>query len=276
MATTSSQVGEYLRARRDVVQPEDVGLVREPNRRVKGLRRDEVALLAGISADYYLRLEQGRDHQPSEQVLQSLGRALQLNEVAVGYLFQLARPFRGTTAEQTPDAVSPGITRLFQRWTHTPAFVADSNLDVVISNALADKVGAGAMSVGTNRLLHLFNDVCRESDPGWRERAEELVAAFRLQGRPESARLQKIVGNLSIQDPTFRVLWAKHDVQISSYGTCFEQVEPFGLLEFEWQNLEVPGHAGHTLTTLFAAPGTAAAGALAFLSAQANRLQTLN
>lgn len=267
MQSHSSLVGDYLRARRDRTRPEDVGLPREPGRRVAGLRREEVALLAGISAEYYLRLEQGRDHQPSEQVIAALARALLLDEDAQAHLRRLARPVpRRRRGPRAALATDPALIGLLDRRSGVPAFVVDDCLDVVASNALASMLGTG-MRPGANRVTRMFTDVDREQYPGWHDRAREIVGVLRMRADPADPRLLDIVGHLQIQDADFAALWARHDVHVDTSGTCREMVDPFGAVEFEWENLVVPGHEGLTLTTLFAPPGSHAAAVTAYLRA---------
>jgi transcriptional regulator with XRE-family HTH domain len=131
-------IGEYLRARRELVRPEDVGLPDPGNgrRRVPGLRREEVAMLAGVSADYYVRLEQGRDQHPSEQVLDALARALQLDEHGAAHLRRLAQPPpRRRRPSRRPERVSAGIRQLIDSWAETPAFVEGRYMDVASASA---------------------------------------------------------------------------------------------------------------------------------------------
>jgi len=265
MPSHASLVGEYLRARRDLTQPEDVGLPREPNRRVRGLRREEVAALAGISAEYYLRLEQGRDHQPSDQVVLCLGRALALDEIAVAYLRRLARPPFGPRRRGRSAADEPAIQRLLARRSDIPAFVVDDRLDVVASNALAAALSP-SMRVGANRLLRMFTEVDRDTYPDWQHRVQEMVAVLRMRADPADPRIQDLVGRLSIGDGTFADMWARHDVHVYTSGTCIEQVEPFGSMEFEWEDLLIPGHDGLTVNLLYAPPGSPGAAVLAYLT----------
>src|SRR6476619_6917184 len=122
---TTNVIGEYLRARRELVQPEDVGLRDHARRRTPGLRREEVAMLAGVSADYYVRLEQGRDQHPSEQVLDALARALRLDDDATAHLHELARPAPRRRRRSPPrvERVRAGLLRMMDAWPHTPAFI---------------------------------------------------------------------------------------------------------------------------------------------------------
>ncbi|ROP65445.1 helix-turn-helix transcriptional regulator [Curtobacterium sp. PhB115] len=264
MKSHASLVGEYLRARRDITQPEDVGLPREPNRRVSGLRREEVAALAGISAEYYLRLEQGRDHQPSEQVIVCLGRALALDDHALTHLRRLARPAVRRPRDPVPAAEDPAVQRLLARRADVPAFVVDDRMDVVASTPLASALGP-SMRAGANRLVRMFTVVDRVTYPDWSGRAAEMVAVFRMRADLDDPRTQDLIGQLSIRDPEFAAMWARHDVHVYTSGTCFEHVQPFGVLEFEWEGLVIPGREGLTLNTLYAPTGSRGAAVLAYL-----------
>src|SRR6201981_155791 len=134
---TASALASFLRARRELVKPADVGLPDSPRRRVEGLRREEVAMLAGISTEYYLRLEQGRDHQPSDQVLDGLARALQLDEDAASYLRELARPAPRRRRRSVPERFDPAMQTLIESWPLTPAFVVNRNMRILASNTVA-------------------------------------------------------------------------------------------------------------------------------------------
>src|SRR5246127_3155893 len=134
---TSSGLATFLRARRELLKPADVGLPDSERRRVEGLRREEVAMLAGISTEYYLKLEQGRDHQPSDQVLDGLARALQLDEDAATYLRELARPAVRRRRRSVPERVDPAVQTLIDSWSLTPTFVVNRNLTILASNHLA-------------------------------------------------------------------------------------------------------------------------------------------
>ena len=166
-------LGEYLRARRELVNPEDVGVRVTGLRRVAGLRREEVATLAGISSDYYLRLEQGRDRHPSAQVLESLARVLQLDETATEYLLSLSRPPTRATSRPRRERVQVGIAQLLEV-IGLPAFVEGRYLDVLASNAMARALSP-ALRVGENRLRSVFLDTGeRDLYPDW----EHVIAAM--------------------------------------------------------------------------------------------------
>ena len=150
MAERVNALGDYLRARREQLRPEDVGLVGGSRRRVSGLRREELALLAGISAEYYLRLEQGRDKNPSAQVLDALARALRLDIKATEYLHQIASPSPTRQDYAAVEVVPDGTQELIDQFA-MPAIVASRYLDVLVANAAAQALSPG-FAPGTNFL----------------------------------------------------------------------------------------------------------------------------
>lgn len=276
-----SPVGEYLRARRALVSPEDVGLPVGRRRRVQGLRREEVAQLADISPEYYLRLEQGRDHQPSAQVLEAIARALRLDTDGRAYLDRLVRsrddrPRAGGTPSTGAATTGPGAPRsdddlgglrdLLAQWDHTPAFVADRNLDVVLSNPLADALGRGGMSPGANVVVQLFAEARRDVDPDWRARAVLVAGALRMSSDPADPRLRTIVAELSAASADFRSIWARQDVHVLAQGSYPVDVPPFGTVVLRSRSFALADRPGHTLTTLFPGPDRTAGAVLAYLA----------
>ncbi|NAZ84877.1 MmyB family transcriptional regulator [Kineococcus indalonis] len=266
-------IGAFLRARRDALQPEDVGLAREPGRRVPGLRREEVARLARISPEYYLRLEQGRDHLPSEQVLAALAGALRLDAAGREYLLGLALPsLRPRPGAGGPAPVDPALVAVVEHLGGVAAFVADANKDVVAANALARAAGSGAWAPGRNLVLDAFAPRVKACLPGWERLARRMVAALRLSGDPVDPRLQEVVGTLSVRDEDFRRWWAAHEVEAVTSGRVHCHLrEGAGPVELRWQDLDVPGRTGHVLTVVHADPGSPGEAALAALAVLAER-----
>src|SRR3984885_74853 len=157
-AADANALGRYLRVRRALVPPDAPGVPGQGNRRVPGLRREEVAFLAGVSSDYYIRLEQGRDRHPSDQVLLAIARALQLDEDAAAYLLQLARPPnpRGRRIRR-PENVSDGIRSLISGWPLTPAYVHGRYMDILAANNLATAL-CPFITPGRNAMLDAFTE----------------------------------------------------------------------------------------------------------------------
>ena len=216
-----NRLGMYLRARREQVQPEDVGLPNAGRRRVPGLRREELAMLAGVSADYYVRLEQGRDRHPSEQVLEALARVLQLDDAAVAHMHELARPApRRRRTRRRPERVSPSLARLLDAWPETPPRGQPplGRARLQPRRRRAD----GLLSCETNLVRRLFLDpASRSRYPDWDKVSQETVASLRACAGADldDPRLTELVGELSLKSSEFRRLWARHDVRYKATGT---------------------------------------------------------
>ncbi|GAA2228953.1 helix-turn-helix domain-containing protein [Herbiconiux moechotypicola] len=272
---SSSPLGDYLRARRAALQPADVGLTALPGRRVEGLRRDEVARLAGISQEYYLRLEQGRDRQPSEQVLFALTRAMKLDNAAVAYMRRLVEFQAGGSRADDPRRLTEEMDRslgsMLEQWAQTPAYIVDRNQTVVMSNPLAAALLPGILEPGISVPIAVFGSAWREMDRDWEETARRTVASLRFNSDPDDRELQRIVGVLAMRDPDFRRLWARHEAHPHYVSPARLTLQGFGLLDFTRQTLLIPGHRRHVLTVLHAEADTVAADAVrALLSAEVN------
>ncbi len=208
-------LGDYLRAQRARVSPAQVGLPAGGVRRVPGLRRSEVALLAGISADYYLRLEQGRDRHPSPQVLRALAHVFGLDRTGTRYLLSLTdQPERRARSRPRRETVPETINFLLSS-INLPAFVEGRYLDVLAANPLATALSP-RITPGANRLRDVFLDEAeRALYTDWDDTAARLVAGFRrsVGTNTNDARFAQLVGELSIASEDFRTLWARQDVQ---------------------------------------------------------------
>ena len=266
-------IGEYLRARRELVRPEDVELPDAgSHRRVPGLRREEVAMLAGVSADYYVRLEQGRDQHPSAQVLDALARALQLDEHATAHLHRLAAPpVRRRRRSPRPEKVPASILRLIASWSHTPAYVYGRYMDVLAANPLATAV-APYHAPGHNLVRAAFLDPrVRDMYADWEYVTESTVAGLRALVGPDvdDPRLNELVGELSVRSERFRQLWARHDVRPKRSGISLLDHPQVGPLELSYEKLPIPDTNCQTLVIYHTEPGTPSAQALALLAASA-------
>jgi transcriptional regulator with XRE-family HTH domain len=243
--TRSNALGEYLRARRELVDPADVGLSVAGVRRTPGLRREEVATLAGISADYYLRLEQGRDRNPSAQVLEALARVFGLDATATQYLLDVI-----------------GL----------PAFVESRMFDVLAANRLATALSP-RIRPGENRLRSMFLDEDeRDLHPEWERCIGGMVAAFRtsLGAEVDDPRLAQLVGDLSLRSELFRQLWARHDVK-PLVGKLMKMRHPdVGMLELRLEKLPTADSDGQLLVIYHAEPGSDSARSLALLGSLAS------
>jgi transcriptional regulator with XRE-family HTH domain len=270
--TVSNTLGEYLRARRELVDPRDVGLRVAGVRRTPGLRREEVATLAGVSADYYLRLEQGRDRHPSAAVLTALARVFGLDETATGYLLSLAadRPARTRRARARPETVPAGIRQLLAALS-LPAFVESRRFDVLAANRLATALAPG-IRAGENRLRSLFLDPAeRELYPDWPKAITGMVASFRASVGTDTddPRTVQLVGELSLASEEFRKIWARHDVRALAGGAAVMNHPEAGRLALRREKLPVGDTNGQLLVIYHAEPGSASAAALARLAAGA-------
>ena len=261
-------LGDYLRARRELVQPDIVGLPVNGVRRVNGLRREEVAMLAGISADYYLRLEQGRDHNPSIQVLEALARVLGLDQAATDYLLGLAaRQPRQRRRRPKRESVPSSIGQLLNV-VGLPAFVEGRYFDVLAANDLAYALSPN-LQVGQNRLRAIFFDPAEMAlYPDWDQATAGLVAGFRqsVGSDVDDPGFVQLVGELSLASERFRRLWARHDV-VAFEGAPVRLDHPqVGELILSREKLTITGTEGQLLVIYHAQPGTVSAEKLALLA----------
>ncbi|MFF8865054.1 helix-turn-helix domain-containing protein [Streptomyces sp. NPDC015139] len=259
----SNALGEFLRARRALVRPEDVGLPGGGLRRVPGLRREEVAMLSGISSDYYLRLEQGRDRNPSVQVLEAVARVLRLDADATAHLVGLARERPASAARpgrRTP-RVPASLLQLIDGWPRTPAYLQNRYTDCLAANALATAITPNYRP-GVNLLRAVFLDPAeRALRRDWEDLTAEGVAALRSGAGADAddPRLRDLVGELSLRSERFRVLWARHEVR-PRRGRVSRLTHPqVGDLDLHSDKLSVEGADGLTLVVFHAEPGSRSA-----------------
>jgi transcriptional regulator with XRE-family HTH domain len=263
MSPNPKALAEFLRARREQLRPEDVGLPSETGRRVRGLRRSEIAHLAHISEQYYTRLEQGRIHQPSYTVLARLVTALALDEYAAAYFYTLALPAPPTVATPRIGQVSDLVIQLVAHRSDMPVVVTDRNQDVLLINDLGSALFP-TLSAGTNVVEAVFATPHRgRALEGWKEVARQTVAALRYNADPVDTRLQQIVGALSVRDADFRDLWGTHQANPLEFGVAPVLVDGFGFGTVPWHTLEVAG--GYFLTAYLATPDTFSFAAIDYL-----------
>ncbi|SDD62606.1 helix-turn-helix transcriptional regulator [Nocardioides lianchengensis] len=260
-------LGDHLRARREQVTPEMVGLPVHGVRRVAGLRREEVALLAGISSDYYLRLEQGRDRNPSVQVLEALARVLQLDATATDYLLGLGSPRpRSRTRRPRRETVPPQIAQLLEV-IGLPAFVEGRFLDILAANRLMTAL-MPSVQVGENRLRSLFLDPAeRALFLDWETLAPRMIAGLRkrIGSDIDDPRFVQLVGELSVGSDEFRRGWARHDVKPLQSKVIRLDHPQVGELSLAQSKLAVEGAEGQILAIYHPEPGTDSAERLALL-----------
>jgi len=248
---------------------------------VPGLRREEVSLLAGVSVEYYTRLERGNAQGVSESVLESLARALQLDEAERAHLFDLARRTTATPARRRPaQRVRPGLQQLLDAMTDVPAFVQNGRLDVLAANALGralycdlyDDVVRGAAGRPPNHARYTFLDPRSEDFyPDWNLAARTGVALLRAEAgrRPDDRVLTELIGELTTRSDRFSALWAAHDVRRHTSGTKHFHHRVVGDLTLDYETLELPGDDGQALISYTAAPGSTSQQALRFLASWA-------
>ncbi|MEV6210001.1 helix-turn-helix transcriptional regulator [Kitasatospora sp. NPDC051914] len=276
--STASSLNDFLRSRRARLRPQDVSLPEYGGaRRVAGLRREELAQLAGVSVDYYTRMEQGRVANPSEAVLDSLARALRLTEDETRHLHQLARPRRtaGSARPQPPrpQKVRPMLQRLLDELHDVPAFVMGRRMDVLAWNAAACALlGDYSLLDPAERnvaRITFLDPAARTLYADWTSCARENVAYLHLQAgqRPDDPLLASLIGELSVKSQDFRRWWAEHPVQDKTSGTKRFHHPLVGDLELAYETLRTADDPDQALITYAADPGTPSHDALHMLLA---------
>jgi transcriptional regulator with XRE-family HTH domain len=268
--TRSNALGEYLRARRELVDPAAAGLRVMGVRRTPGLRREEVATLAGISADYYLRLEQGRDRNPSPQVLEALATVFGLDATAREYLLSLSAPRPTAPKRPRREVVPAGIRQLLDAL-ELPAFVESRIFDVLAANRLATALSP-AIRPGANRMRSMFLDEDeRDMYPDWEQAISGMVASFRASLGTDTSdpRIAQLVGELSLASEPFRRLWARHDVKPLAGGPVRLRHPQVGMMELRREKLPIGDSGGQVLAIYHAEPGSGNARSLALLGSLA-------
>ena len=262
VARKAGALGDFLRARRHQVRPEDVGLIPGARRRVAGLRREELAMLAGISAEYYLRLEVGRDNNPSAQVVEALARALQLDVGATEYLHRLAGTTGSRRSHSAADTVPDGLGRLIDLLP-TPAFVASRCLDVLAANPCARALSP-EFAVGENFLRwRLLEPTARELYVNWDEVIENSVRGLRevTVSDPNDPKVHALIDELSAASRRFGELWARGDVGYRA-GITHVRHPRVGEIHLRRNRLSVPGRSGQHVVIYHAEPDSQSARAL--------------
>ena len=278
-----AQIREFLTTRRARITPEQAGLpVYGGSRRVAGLRREEVALLAGVSVDYYNKLERGNLAGVSESVLDALARALQLTEAERDHLYDLARSAntRGgpASSRHRPSArrVRPGLQLVLDAITEAPADLRNGRRDVLASNRLGRALHSPmyadpARPVNVARFTFL-SPRSRDFFRDWDQAATDIVASLRTEaGRnPYDKGLSDLIGELSTRSEEFRTRWAAHNVRQHTSGTKRLHHPIAGDLDLGFEAMQLPGDAGLTMVIYTAQPGTPTAAALQFLASWAD------
>ena len=263
------EVSEYLQSRRAKVTPDQAGLPAGGARRVAGLRRSEVAALAGMSVEYYAKLERGALAGASAGVLESLARALQLDDAERAHLFDLARAADGTSALARPRrrsarswTVRPSLQWALDAVTAGPAFVRNGRLDLLAANPLAraffDEVYADPQGPPNLARFAFLDSASRRFYPDWEQIADITVAILRTEaGRdPHDKELHDLIGELSTRSDEFRTRWAAHNVRHHGSGAKNYHHRLVGDLTLAYESLEMAAEPGLTLTIYSAEPGS--------------------
>lgn len=275
-----SEVREFLTSRRARLSPQQAGLAAfGNNRRVPGLRREEVATLAGVSIVYYTRLERGNLTGVSESVLDAVAAALQLDDAEREYVFDLARTANATASARIRSRggagrarVPVGIQQVLDVITDAPADVRNGRRDILASNKLAralySDIHAEAIQPPNVARFTFLNPAARDFFVDWDRAASDIVSGLRIEaGRhPYDRPLSDLVGELSTRSEEFRVRWASHNVRRHTTGTKKMHHPVVGQIELAYQALGLPGDTGLTLNVFTAAPDSPAQEALRFLA----------
>ncbi|WP_026423235.1 helix-turn-helix transcriptional regulator [Actinokineospora inagensis] len=272
-----TELGDFLRTRRARLSPEEVGMTSYGARRVPGLRREELAQLAGVSVTYYTRLEQGQSQNASDDVLDAIARALRLDEDETAHLRDLARPGRRKRKPASrPEQARPGTLQLLNAMDGVAAVAMDRRSDVLAWNPLAHQLLAGhyafdSTSSAANRpnlTRMLFLDPhTRELYSRWNDEAKRSVASLRLvAGRhPDDRHLAELIGELSMRSTEFAALWSRHPVLNCTFGVKHFAHPAVGSLDLHFEVLQMPDHSAHRLLMYSAEPGTPSEAALRLL-----------
>ncbi|WP_405979019.1 helix-turn-helix domain-containing protein [Streptomyces sp. NBC_00158] len=270
-----AELGDFLRSCRARLRPADVGLPDHGRRRrVPGLRREELAQLAGVSVAYYTRLEQGHGQNVSAEVLDAIARALRLGAAESAHLNHLASPRTRRSGGRTarPQQVRPELRALLAAMDGVPAYLVGRRQDVIAWNPLAAAVFGdfGALPAAERNLVRLvfLDPATAELYADWECRACEVVSNLRLYAgqHPDDERLSALVGELSVKNEEFRRLWAAHTVADKTHGVKRLRHPIVGQLDLAFETLTLPDDPAQCLVTFHAEPGSPSADALRLLS----------
>lgn len=263
-----NELGDFLKARRALVSPRQAGLPEDEPRRVLGLRRQEVAALAGVSADYYSRLEQGRERHPSDQVLRAISRALQLDTHATEHLASLARP-----SGAAPDAAglrdaSEGTMRIVNNVVHAPALIISPALDILAMNTRAQALYSDFSEVDNLAYMVFLDPVARQFYAEWDDVARDTARNLRAMSVSfrDDPRVAEVVGELTIQSDVFTFVWMQHDVRPRTSGTKRFRHSQVGDINLQYDSFAVGGAPGQQLLIYSGDPGSADADGLELLA----------
>jgi transcriptional regulator with XRE-family HTH domain len=267
-----TELSDFLRTRRARVSPDQAGVAHRGRRRVAGLRREEVAQLAGVSVDYYVRLEQGRADNVSDAVLDAVARVLSLDEDEHGHLYRLTRPARVARRPTTPQRVRPAVWHLLEAMTDAPAYVVGRRTDVLAWNRLGaalvtDFAALPVRERNFARLLFSDEDGAGALFADWPEKARDVVSFLRFDaGRhPNDPALAELVGELSVRSELFRRLWADHPVRDKRHAAATVHHPLVGTMELNYETLTL-SDPDQRLVVYSAPPDSAATASLRLLA----------
>ncbi|WP_208024248.1 helix-turn-helix transcriptional regulator [Amycolatopsis pithecellobii] len=263
-----NDLADFLRARRRSLAPEEAGLDPGGDRRVAGLRREEVAELAGVSADYYRRLEQGRERHPSHQVLVSLARALQLDDHASRHLFEIVMPATHFARTCSPREVSDGVRLLIEHSLRVPASVVGPASDVLAINRLAAALYSPFARVDNLAMMVFLDSAARDFYTDWETVARTSVASLRAASTqfPREPRIAEVIGELSLESKCFAGLWAEHEVRPRVEDEKVFRHPVAGELRVKFEALSISGAPGQRIYVYTPLPDTPGAQALTELA----------
>ncbi|MET7650742.1 MULTISPECIES: helix-turn-helix transcriptional regulator [unclassified Streptomyces] len=268
-----AELSEFLRTRRARLKPEDVGLPDfGRHRRVPGLRREELAQLAGVSVAYYTRLEQGNGRNVSAEVLDSIARALRLSDAEHAHLTHLAKPKHKKKQSGRPQQVRSALLQLLDTMDSVPAYLVGRRSEILGWNRMAAAVFGdwAELPVAERnwaRLVFLRPDY-RDLFVDWEQKAIDIVCVLRMDAGcyPDDPRLSALVGELSVKSEDFRRLWATHDVKEKSHGVKQLRHPLVGELSLHFEGFRLAGDGEQSLVTYHAEPGSTSAEALRLLA----------
>ncbi|MDT3396902.1 helix-turn-helix transcriptional regulator [Streptomyces sp. B1866] len=276
-----AELGEFLRSRRARLRPEEAGLPRHGGRRrVPGLRREELAQLAGVSVDHYVRLEQGRTLHFSETVLDAVARALRLDPVEREHLYRLARPWTAPAGpdgapQPEPQRVRPGLLRLLHSAAEVPAYVVGRNTDVLAWNDLAAALitDFGALPPSRRNLARLLcrDEGVRRLFADWRGKVRDVAGYLRLDAarHPDDPHTAALLEELSAASPEFREAWAEHRIKDKTHGRYVFRHPVVGELDLGYETLRLPADPDQALIAYTVEEGSPSETALRLLAAWA-------
>ncbi|MCF3128865.1 helix-turn-helix domain-containing protein [Streptomyces olivochromogenes] len=270
-------VSAFLRSRRDRITPDQAGLPAYGQRRVPGLRRGEVATLAGVSVEYYTRLERGNLKGVSDSVLDALSKALRLDDTERIYLYDLARaagpaPRARARQREVGPKVRPSVARIVEGMPGLPAYVMNNRLDALTANSLGRALYSEVYAdptCGANVARFAFlNPAARRFYVDWERMARFAVGALRVEAgkNPYDRELSNLIGELSTRSDSFRVLWGSHDVHVFRDSTKRLRHPVVGDLELDQETMSLPDESGLSVVVYSAPPATAAEDALKLLA----------